>query len=199
MSIPKQLDAHYNLPVFKRNMAVVWGKKCHIWDNITENPYLDLVTDLAVCNIRHSHSMAPEVVMFEMIQREEGMPLFFLMISDEVQMEKWFAVRPSPIRLDITTLAKDIVSDLSLDAIISSDRLDVAKAGESVVFIARNTMFEVLKTVIPTDAAPEYRFRVDLMNLHPRVLGDLLMSSTFPFYDPARTYVCAPCKEVKCL
>ncbi|HJJ92617.1 MAG TPA: hypothetical protein O0X64_02205 [Methanocorpusculum sp.] len=192
MSISKQLDAHYNLLVFKRNMAVVWGKKCHIWDNITENSYHDLVTDLAVCNIRHSHPIAPEVVMFEMIQREAGMPLFFLMISDEVQMEKWFAVHPSPIRLDIITLAKDIVSDLSLDVIISSDSLDVAKAGKSVVFISRNTMFEVLKTVIPTGSAPEYRFIVDLMNLHPRVLGDLLMSSTFPFYDPARTYVCAP-------
>lgn len=50
----KQLDAKYYMPAFGRDMEIVRGKGCHLWDS-TGKKYLDLVAGIAVCSTGHCH------------------------------------------------------------------------------------------------------------------------------------------------
>ena len=42
------------MPAFGRDMEIVWGKECHVWDS-TGKKYLDLVAGIAVCSTGHCH------------------------------------------------------------------------------------------------------------------------------------------------
>ena len=54
MPTTKQLDEKYYMTAFGRNMEIVRGKDCHIWDS-TGKKYLDLVAGIAVCSTGHCH------------------------------------------------------------------------------------------------------------------------------------------------
>lgn len=54
MPTSKQLDAKYYMPAFGRDMEIIRGKECHVWDS-TGKKYLDLVAGIAVCSTGHCH------------------------------------------------------------------------------------------------------------------------------------------------
>ncbi|HJJ42379.1 MAG TPA: acetylornithine/succinylornithine family transaminase [Methanocorpusculum sp.] len=53
-----ELDAKYYMPCFGRNMKIVKGEGCNVWDD-KGNKYLDLVAGIAVCSTGHCN---PKVV-----------------------------------------------------------------------------------------------------------------------------------------
>ena len=54
MPTSKELDEKYYMPAFGRDMEIVLGKDCHVWDS-TGKKYLDLVAGIAVCSTGHCH------------------------------------------------------------------------------------------------------------------------------------------------
>ncbi|HJK10274.1 MAG TPA: aspartate aminotransferase family protein, partial [Methanocorpusculum sp.] len=52
MPTSKELDEKYYMPAFGRDMEIVLGKDCHVWDS-TGKKYLDLVAGIAVCSTGH--------------------------------------------------------------------------------------------------------------------------------------------------
>ncbi|HJJ56107.1 MAG TPA: acetylornithine/succinylornithine family transaminase [Methanocorpusculum sp.] len=57
----KQLDEKYYMPVFSRNIQIVRGNGCYVWDS-TGNKYLDLVAGIAVCSTGHCHPHVTESI-----------------------------------------------------------------------------------------------------------------------------------------
>ncbi len=50
----KSLDKEYYMPAFSRDIEIIRGHGCHVWDT-TGRKYLDLVAGIAVCSTGHCH------------------------------------------------------------------------------------------------------------------------------------------------